>query len=219
MSGTENEDLTTETPEETLTTPSSSEASPDSSSEKLENTSPGEDKGQDDKNPDDLTSDKEAEETQANPYHGAPETDYEEFTLPDGAVADEKLGAEFKPLAKELGLSQAGAQKLVEFKSKLDERAIERWNEHRETLREQAKSDPELGKDYKASITTARGAIKEFGTPEFRQMLDDYGVGSHPEMIRFCQRVGLRVGETPSTTDNAGGVPGPTPLYDRMYKD
>lgn len=214
MSGTENEDLTSpgeETPTD-LTT-DQSEASQDSSTEGAE--SPA------DKPAEDLTSDAEGdkEEDTPNPYHGAPETDYEEFTLPDGYAADEKLAGEFKPLAKELGLSQAGAQKLVEFKAKLDERALERWNEHREQLREQAKADPELGKDYQGSIATARSAIKEFGTPEFRKMLDDYGVGSHPEMIRFCQRVGLAVGETPATTDNAGGASGPVPLYERMYKD
>ena len=45
---------------------------------------------------------------------GAPEK-YEAFTLPEGYEVDEQLLNEFTPTLKELGLTQAAAQKVMDF--------------------------------------------------------------------------------------------------------
>ena len=161
------------------------------------------------------------EETKVSEFFGVPENgEYADFTLPDGAEADPVLKEEFLPVVKELGLNQAGAQKLVDFKAKLDQHAVQNWGNHVKELGVQARKDPEIGGGkYPESLASGKQAISKFGTPEFRKMLNHYGVGNHPEMIRFLARVGQATGET--TIPPSGGATNVAekPLHDLMYKD
>lgn len=153
-------------------------------------------------------------------YHGAPEGEYEDFVLPDGAVADEALAAEFRPFAKELGLSQKGAQRLVEFKTKLDQHQLRQWQDHLKELRTQAQAHPEIGgARYNEAVAIGRSVIAKFGTPGLRQMMNAYGVGAHPEMIAFMARIGRAVGETPALGNGDGAGGGQKPLHEILYKD
>jgi len=153
-------------------------------------------------------------------YHGVPEGEYEDFQLPDGAVADEALAAEFRPFAKELGLSQKGAQRLVDFKAKLDQRQLEVWHDHLQNLRGQAQAHPEIGGGkYNEAVGLGRQVIAKFGTPGLRKMMNDYGVGAHPEMIAFMARIGRTVGETPALGNGDSAGAGQKPLHEILYKD
>lgn len=174
----------------------------------------------------DLGAEEEVPETPPAPgadFHGAPEgeTDYEPFVAPDGLVIDEGLAAEFKPIAKELNLNQKGAQKLVDLKAKDVQAQTKRWGDHLVELKTIAQADPEIGgAEYPKAVTTAKAAIAKFGTPGFRKMLNDYGVGAHPEMIRFMRKVGLTMGETPALENGGGaGVTANKPLHEILYKD
>lgn len=163
-----------------------------------------------------------AKEPPADPYaafRGPPESgEYADYTLPDGAVADPELKAEFDPIVKELGLSQKGAQKLVEFKAKLDQRQLQQWNDYQNSLTVAAKRDPEIGgQRYQPSLAAGRQVIAKFGNEEFKTMLRDTGVARHPEMIRFLSKVGKAIGETPALGEGGGAVSEPKPLYELMY--
>lgn len=149
-----------------------------------------------------------------------PEGEYEDFQLPDGAVADEVLAAEFRPFAKELGLSQKGAQKLVDFKAKLDQRQLEIWHGHLQELKTQAQAHPEIGgAKYAEAVGLGRQVIAKFGTPGLRKVMNDYGVGAHPEMIAFMARIGRAVGETPALKNGDSAGNGQKPLHEILYKD
>jgi hypothetical protein len=134
---------------------------------------------------------------------------------------DEDLASEFKPIAKELNLNQKGAQKLVDLKAKDVQNQLKRWGDHLVELKTTAQADPEIGgANYDKAVQTAKGAIAKFGTPGFRKMLNDYGVGAHPEMIRFMRKVGLAMGEAPALeTGGNGGVTTQKPLHEILYKD
>lgn len=175
------------------------------------------DLGADDEDPD-----KKKEETPDDPYkdfRGPPEGGaYEDFTLPDGAIADTELKDMFQPLAAELGLSQAGAQKLVDFKAKMDQHGIKIWRDHLTALQTASKADEEIGgAKYNESVQLGRSAIAKFGTPALRTVLNNYGVGAHPEMIRFMAKVGRAMGETPTITEGAGGGGKQKPLHETLY--
>ena len=175
----------------------------------------------------DLTSDAPAEKQaaakeQADPYaqfRGVPETgEYGDYTMPDGAVADPALKAEFDPIVKELGLSQVGAQKLVDFKAKLDAAQLRLWNDYQQGLVTAAKRDPEIGGSrYSESLNVGRSVVSKFGTPEFKEMLRNAGIANHPEMIRFLAKVGKSTGETPALGEGGGAVSEKKPLYELMY--
>jgi hypothetical protein len=128
---------------------------------------------------------------------------YEAFKMPEGVEANEALMTEFTSLAKELGLSQADAQKLVDLQAKtaLDETAartdqLEKALEAQKTRwAEEIKSDPELGgAKFDATITTAVKAMAFFGE-DFRTFLNESGVGNNPGLIRGLHKIGLAISE------------------------
>ncbi len=128
------------------------------------------------------------------------------------------MKTEFDPLVKELGLSQKGAQRLVEFKSKLDQRQLQQWNDYQNSLTVAAKRDPEIGGlKYQDTMSAGRQVVSKFGNDAFKAMLRDTGVARHPEMIRFLAKVAKATGETPALGEGGGAVSEPKPLYELMY--
>lgn len=141
---------------------------------------------------------------------GAPD-EYEDFTFPDGIEADEAAIKDFVPLAKELDLNQAQAQKLVDYDSqrRLDEAQArqEAWAETLEGWRSDAESDKEIGGNaFNDNIVVAKAAIDEFGTDELKAALDATGVGNHPEFIRFAYRIGKAISDDKLNVGGARGT-------------
>lgn len=176
----------------------------------------------------DLGADDEAETQKENPfaeYHGLPESGtYEAFQLPDGAEADPELNESFSGLAKELGLSQKAAQKLVDYKAEVDQKTLQNWVNHKENLRTEAKKDPVIGGvNYTPAVEAGKKSITHFmkaDAPAFRAMLNHYGVGAHPLMIRYMAAVGKAMGETATIDPGAGsGVTNKDrPLHEILYE-
>ena len=74
-------------------------------------------------------------------------------------------------------------------------------------------------------MATARRAIERFGTPALRQLLNETGLGNHPEMVRLAVRVGRALAEdsvagaraAPQATQSEDAVL--AVLYPSMRKD
>lgn len=123
-------------------------------------------------------------------------TDYEPFQLPEGMAADEELLGEFKATAKELGLSQEGAQKLASLQAKFVSKQAEAMANARAQWAEQSKTDKEIGGEaLSENLGVAKKALETFATPELRQLLNESGLGNHPEVIRTFVRVGKAISE------------------------
>jgi len=139
----------------------------------------------------------------------APDT-YADFTLPEGVTVDASVLSEATPLFKELGLTQDQAQKLVDFQAKQvqasSQSQTDSFNQLMNDWQTQSKNDKEFGGDkFEENVGIARSAIDSFGTPELKQLLEEHGVGNHPEVIRFMIKVGKTVRE-----DVPGGNTVPT---------
>lgn len=141
---------------------------------------------------------KAAEDAAKAKAEGAPEK-YEPFKAPEGVVLDDTVVNEFQATAKELNLSQANAQALVD---KLAPVIAKQQGEHihaqlakadAEWL-EASKADSEFGgANFDANMVVAKNAIEAFATPAFKQFLNDSRLGNHPEWVRFAYRVGKSV--------------------------
>ena len=119
----------------------------------------------------------------------SPDT-YADFVMPDGVTLDESLLSEAAPLLKELGASQEQAQKLMDIAAKQvqasSQMQIDNFNQLMSDWREQSKNDGEFGGDkFDENVAVAQSAVTKYGTPELKQLLEDHGVGNHPEVIRF----------------------------------
>lgn len=136
----------------------------------------------------------------------APLPVYEAFKLPEGFEADkERLGeftkalGEFETGAKDHASTHAFGQKLLEFHVGELERNLTRqqeafataWAKQKTDWKDAFLKDPEIGGNR--AMTTVDAALSFIRThggtekqqQEFRQLMEDSGLGNHPAMIRM----------------------------------
>ena len=125
----------------------------------------------------------------------APES-YEVFDLPDDFDMNNDTLEEYHTFAKENNLTQEQAQRGVDMVAQMKQAEMNQWVEQQKSWVDEAKSDAEYGGEkFDESISVAVKARDSFGTSEFNEMLDSSGLGNHPEMIRFLNRVGKAISE------------------------
>lgn len=128
---------------------------------------------------------------------GAPEQ-YEDFAAPEGVQLDAELVGDLKTIAKELNLSQKDAQRVADLGPKLMQKLqghqAEAFAKVRQTWADEAKADKEYGGEaFAENLGAAKKALDSFGTPELRTLLNESGIGNHPEVIRFMVRAGKAI--------------------------
>lgn len=129
-----------------------------------------------------------------------------EFKAPEGMVLDPAQVEAFTPVAKELGLTNDQAQKLVDLQVAATTASAKRWTDQVTAWGEEAKADPEFGKqNFGKSTAAVAKALDKFGSPEARKALDDSGMGNHPALLKLFRAVGLAMGEDGFATGNSGG--------------
>lgn len=147
---------------------------------------------------------------------GAPEQ--YDFKAAEGQEFNPKVLESFSKVAKELNLTNESAQKILdEMAPALIARNTEVLNEARTQWGNDVKADKELGGDKVAeNIALANTTFEKFGTPELRALLDATGLGDHPEIIRWANRVGKAMSEDGFVAGN-GGQHQPQSTAQRMY--
>lgn len=95
--------------------------------------------------------------------------------------------------ARARGLSNEEAQaELVRLNSEVESRAKAQGDQ----WRVESESDKEIGGEALAqNVQLATRAISRFSTPQFMGLLDKYGFGNHPEVIRIFSRIGKAMGD------------------------
>ncbi|WP_119169031.1 hypothetical protein [Algihabitans albus] len=145
--------------------------------------------------------------------------------MPDGGVPAgldaERLEA-FKPLARELKLSNAQAQKLVD----LHARALKQGTDllmqrHAETVEDwtrQTRADPEIGGDkLEETLRLGNAAVQHaFDAPTI-ELLKHFGLLNHPGFIRGLRGFGRIVSDDHFV--ESSGTAAPRSRAERMYPD
>lgn len=140
---------------------------------------------------DDATAEGDADKGEAGESPDA----YADFVAPEGVTLDTELVESATPVFKELGLSQEQAQKLVDIQAAhvqaSQQRQADAFNQTKQDWANQSKNDKEFGGDkFNESIADAQLFINEFGSPDLKKLMDDTGLGNHPEVIRAFTRAG-----------------------------
>lgn len=140
---------------------------------------------------------------------GAPEA-YADFTMPDGFQLDADMSTELTTIAKELNLSQDKAQKLIDLGVKQAQGFQAALKTSVETAKAQwadaVRSDAEIGgAKLTAAMATAKKAVVAFGTPQLVGLLNETGLGQHPEFLRLLTRVGDAISEDTLVNPEGGG--------------
>lgn len=166
------------------------------------------------------------EGSDADAAAGAPET--YELTPPEGFEAlDPELMGEAEPVLRDLDLSNEQAQKLVPLVGKaiLADRArtnaIEQQKvaDLRKGWSDAFEADPEIGgANRKATEQAAARFFDHYGLKPgegLRQLLDDSGIGNHPDMIRVIARAGRDLAE--GSFERGDVLPQPKTAEQKLY--
>lgn len=117
-----------------------------------------------------------------------------DLKVPEGSRLDAAHVDEIASYAKEQGLSNEQAQRLLEREHSLVERSSEKFSEEQNRLVEQynadlvksVKADPEIGGDkLTESAEKARRAFKELASEKLFERLSNPMFGNDPEIIRL----------------------------------
>lgn len=127
-----------------------------------------------------------------------------ELKMPEGVELDKAAADEFTTIAKELKLSAADAQKVADVGAKMAQRQVEAHTRLVESWTESVKTDKEIGGDNLAeNLGVARKAIDTFGSDSFKSLLNQSGLGNHPEVVKFAYKVGKAISEDRFVTGGA----------------
>lgn len=130
-----------------------------------------------------------------------------ELAPPEGMTLDAESLELATPVFKELGLTNEQAQQLMPvagaFAKKIQEagqqQVLSEVAIQRKAWAAEAKADPEIGgANWDESLAASAKALDTLGLTKgspFRVLLEESGLGNHPDMIRAFVRVGKAVGE------------------------
>lgn len=144
----------------------------------------------------------------------APEA-YEPFKLEGDAQLDDAFLGTFKPLAKELDLPQAKAEKLAQLAQAESTRLATKFvtdlrasvDANAAKWENEVKADAELGGDKHAEVmATAKRAMDKFGSDEFKTFLNETRLGNNPALLRLLYRVGKTISQDDVDPGRAGGT-------------
>jgi Ca2+-binding RTX toxin-like protein len=160
---------------------------------------------------------------------GAPDT--YELKPPEGMELDTDAIAVAEPIFRELNLSNEQANKLVGVYAELGKKATEKVAtmiaetdaQVRKDWLNEAKDADDIGKaKWNETLNLSARALDALGYPKgspFRKLLDDSGLGNHPEMIRAFRKIGEAVTEDGVFPRSNSGDPVESNYARIMYPD
>ena len=158
---------------------------------------------------------------------------YSDFKIPDGMEMDTALLAEADPIFKELNLTQAGAQKMIDlFSEKIMpafvKRQTEAWEQQKKDWYAETIANKEIKLDDKGANLDGNRVINTLFSkeeaPKFKAELVKYGLDNHPWLNLLLTRAAKHLKE--DTIDPPkGGINDDKPassveeMADRLYPD
>lgn len=132
---------------------------------------------------------------ETNSILGAPEA--YDFKPIEGVNLDEGVVGAFTELAKELDLSQSAAEKVLnKMAPVLAERSMAKLEEAKQVWFQASVQDKEFGGEKLGeNLSVAKKALDAFASPELRTLLNESGLGNHPEFVRLMFRAGKAISE------------------------
>ena len=169
----------------------------------------------------------DGEDYQGEGSHEVPEA--YDLEVPGGFTVDPQALAAATPVFKELGLSNEQANKLMPvaakfaagLSDKLNAQILSQVRADRKAWLDTAMADHEIGgANWKQTLAKGAFALDNLGFPKgspFRVLLDESGLGNHPEMIRAWAKVGRAIGEDGDFVRGAGSMKARRDTAETLY--
>jgi len=138
---------------------------------------------------------------------GAPEA--YSFAAPEGVTFDDAVIDAFSEVARDLNLPQDQAQKMLDKMAPvMAARQAEQIAAVRSQWEADARADKEFGGEkLDENLAVAKKAMDAFATPELKTLLNETGMGNHPEIIRAFYRAGKTISEDKFINGASGNAP------------
>ena len=103
----------------------------------------------------------------------------------------------YRNATHQLGLSQDQAQNMLELYASVQEEQTEADNQATAdfAVNSQIELKREWGTNYDGNLDQAQRAFTQFATPEFSALMDETGLGNHPELVKAFAKIGATMGE------------------------
>lgn len=144
-----------------------------------------------------------------------PPTDYE-LKLPKDSVLNEEDLAAIAKEAKDAGLTKEKAEEVLNSRNALAVKTVERMKTQQETAwkaeqvayKDIVAKDPEMGGEHLTeTVMLASRGFKATASPELQKLVDQTGLGSHPEYVRQMAKIGRMMAEDKLVLGQVGGAP------------
>lgn len=135
-----------------------------------------------------------------------------ELKMPDGSPLDKEAITRVENFAKANKLSNEEAQQVLEVentavKTFADKQQAD-MEQTKKTWLDQSTNDKEFGgENLGKNVELSRRVVDKFGSQEFRNALNETGLGNHPELIRMLSRIGKAIGEDELVIGRTGAKP------------
>ena len=156
---------------------------------------------------------------------GAPEQYELNVDMPEDVPEELREAAEqdveqFKEIAKELGLSNDAAQKLMDYDAQRQANLADSLQQHADNQIQQELESykQERGDAFTDDVNNARAFMQAFGDEDTTEWLNESGLGNHPKLIKMLSEAGklLQEHDVIQGAKTAPGASG-TSLADRLY--
>jgi len=160
----------------------------------------------------------QATETSAEPAKPAGAPEKYEFKPTEGIKFNDVVIGKYSEIAKELNLTQEGAAKMLsEVAPLIAQQQADAFKATREAWVEAAKGDKEIGGEkLTENLSLAAKGRDAYFTSEFVKLLNETGLGDHPEMIRGFAKIGKSVSNDRFVSGGSGATPHQT-AADKLY--
>ena len=160
----------------------------------------------------------ENETSESEAPEGAPETyEFNTKISDDSSELDPEVVTAFGEVAKELDLPQEAAQKVLDKVAPvMQARQAAVVEQVKIDWANESQADKEFGgESLKDNLEIAKSSLNAFGTDALKSLLQESGLGNHPEVIRFMYRAGKAISED----SYVGNSEGANPSGSRIPKD
>jgi len=118
------------------------------------------------------------------------------FKPPEGMTLDQAMVDQFTPVAKELKISQDGAQKLMDLYAGALKAQGDAWKATLTKWGEDAKADKEIGgQNLETSVRRANQVLQKYGSEDLRSAGEQFGWNHHPAFLRMLVGISKAMGE------------------------
>lgn len=145
-----------------------------------------------------------------------------DLKLPEGSQLDAARVEKIASFAKERGLSNEQAQVILERESSAVNEHVEaqkaQFEQRKAGWMSEIQADKEIGGEaFKENAERAKRVVDRFGSDTFKKILNDTGLGNHPELVRLFSRIGKDMAEDRMVLPNASSSGEAKRIQDVFY--